>query len=112
MSERRCGFGLAGLAALMVFAGSGMAQSLARPLITAKINENDLVTLAGNTRSEAPADNDRGRLADATPLEHLFLLLQRAPEREQALETMIDQMHDRTSPNFHHWLTPEQFGEK
>jgi hypothetical protein len=110
MSRRRCSFGLAGLAALMVFAGSGMAQSMARPLITSHIDENALVTLAGNTRPEANADNDRGRLADATRLEHMFLLLQRAPEREQALVTMIDQMHDRNSPNFHHWLTPEQFG--
>jgi|SRR5579863_2062859 len=104
------GFGLAGLAALMVFASSGMAQSTVRPLITSRIDENDLVTLAGNTRPEATADNDRGRLADATRIEHLFLQLQRAPEREQALETMIDQLHDRNSPNFHHWLTPEQFG--
>jgi len=110
MSKRGYGFGLASVAALMVFASSGMAETLARPLVTAKIDENDLVTLRGNTRPEATAGNDRGRVADATPLEHMFLLLQRAPEREQALETMIDQMHDRTSPNFHHWLTPEQFG--
>jgi subtilase family serine protease len=110
MSRRRYGFPLAGLAALMVFSSSGMAQSVARPLITSHIDENALVTLRGNTRPEATAENDRGRLADATRLEHMFLLLQRAPEREQALETMIDQLHDPNSPNFHHWMTPEQFG--
>ncbi len=87
-----------------------MAQSMARPLITSHIDDNALVTLAGNTRPEATAENDHGRLADSARIDHMFLLLQRAPEREQALETMIDQMHDRTSPNFHHWLTPEQFG--
>src|ERR1035438_5409165 len=102
-------FGLAGLAAL--FTCSGVAQTPARPLITSHISEETLVTLRGNTRAEANAVNDRGRVADATRMEHMFLLLQRAPEREQALVTMIDQLHDRKSPNFHHWLTPQQIGE-
>ncbi len=39
-----------------------------------------------------------------------MLQLRRPPEREQALVQFIDQLHDRTSPNFHHWLTAEQFG--
>ena len=111
MATRVCVFGLAGLAALTVFACSGMAQTPARPLVTSQIDEQTLVTLEGNTRPEATAVNDRGRVADATRMDHMFLLLQRAPEREEALRTMIDQLHDRKSANFHHWLTPQQFGE-
>jgi subtilase family serine protease len=110
MLKRGFRFGLASLFVLTVFVIGGMAQSLVRPLITSRIDENTLVTLRGNTRAEAIAANDRGRLDDATRIEHMFLLLQRAPEREQALVTMIDQLHDRKSPSFHHWLTPEQFG--
>ena len=87
------------------------AQAQVRSLITGSTDENNRVTLRGNTRSEAIAANDRGRLADGTKLEHMFLLLQRAPEREQALVSMIDQLHDRKSANFHHWLSPEQIGE-
>ena len=111
MSKRGYVFGLAGLAAFTILAGSALAQSTARPLITTKIDENDLVTLQGNTRPEATPENDRGRLADATRMDHMFLLLQRAPEREEALRTIIDQLHDPKSANFHHWLTPQQFGE-
>jgi hypothetical protein len=103
-------FGLASLVSLIVFASTGLAQSPVRPLITSRIDENTLVTLRGNTRPEATAANDRGPLNDATRIEHMFLLLQRAPEREQALVTMIDQLHDPKSANFHRWLTPEQFG--
>jgi subtilase family serine protease len=88
-----------------------MAQTLARPLITSRIDESTLVTLQGNTRPEATVANDRGRVADATRMEHMFLLLQRAPEREEALRTMIDQLHDPKSANFHHWLTPQQIGQ-
>jgi subtilase family serine protease len=111
MAKRIYAFRLAGVAALMVSACSGMAQTPARPLITSRIDEATLVTLRGNTRTEATAMNDRGRVEDATRMDHMFLLLQRAPEREQALVSMIDQLHDRKSTNFHHWLTPQQFGE-
>ena len=111
MATRICVLGLASLATLTVLACSGMAQTLARPLITSRIDESTLVTLQGNTRPEATVANDRGRVADATRMDHMFLLLQRAPEREEALRTVIDQLHDPKSANFHHWLTPQQFGQ-
>ena len=106
MFKRGCYFAFAVLGTSAVY-----AQIPARSLITARTEENNRVTLRGNTRSEAIAANDRGRLPDSTKLDHMFFLLQRAPEREQALVSMIDQLHDRKSPNFHKWLTPEQFGE-
>ena len=34
----------------------------------------------------------------------------RSPARESAYEQLIDQLHDRSSPNFHDWLTAEQVG--
>jgi subtilase family serine protease len=82
----------------------------ARPMITGAIVETSLATLSGNTRSEANASNDRGRVADNLPLDHMLLQLKRPPEREQALTQLIDQLHDSTSANFHQWLTPNQFG--
>ncbi len=74
-------------------------------------NSSRLLTLAGNTRPEANAQNDRGKVADTFAMDHMLLQLQRSPEREQALEKFIDQQHDSTSPNFHKWLTAAQFGE-
>jgi subtilase family serine protease len=41
----------------------------------------------------------------------MLLQLQRSPEREQALRNFMEQQQDSTSPNFHRWLTPDQFGE-
>jgi len=110
MSKRVC---LSGLAALLVLATNAIygQQTAVRPRITGDIDENNLVTRLGNTRSEATAQNDRGRLPDGYALDHMFLLLQRSPEQEEALDNLISQQHDRTSANFHHWLTPEAFGE-
>src|SRR5580704_19477844 len=70
----------------------------AQPLITQPVNDN-LFALAGNTRPEAqnPA-NDRGRVDDATPMPHLMLQLRRPAAQEQALATLIDQLHDPHAP--------------
>ncbi|HJY86431.1 MAG TPA: protease pro-enzyme activation domain-containing protein, partial [Candidatus Acidoferrales bacterium] len=76
------------------------------------IDERKLTTLKGNTRHEANVDNDRGVVADHFLLEHMLLQLQRPPELEKALVQFIDELHDPNSPNFHKWLTPEQFGER
>jgi hypothetical protein len=69
------------------------------------------VTLRGNTRPEAKAMNDRGRVSDDMTIQHLMLQLQRTPEQEQALEQFIKEIHDPTSPLFHHWLTAAEFGQ-
>ena len=98
-------------AARTLTAATSIAPSV-RALITQQIDENDLITLAGNTRPEATAANDRGPVADSFPMEHLWLQLRRPPEREQALDRYIDQLSDRHSPNYHHWLTAKQFGER
>lgn len=50
-----------------------------------------------------------GRAAATRPVEFNVVL----PLRNSAeLNTLIGQMHDNTSPMFHHWLTPQQFAER
>src|ERR1700689_4108229 len=83
----------------------------ARVLITQSVDSARLYTLAGNTRPEANAQNDRGKVPDTFAMQHMLLQLQRSPEREQGLKNFIDQQHNSTSPNFHKWLTADQFGE-
>ncbi len=81
------------------------------PVITRAIDESDLVVLANDTRPEATAANDRGRVADDFAMDHLLLQLKRSTEREAALQSYIKELHDPTSPNFHKWLTPAQFAQ-
>ncbi len=84
----------------------------ARILITEKIDENRFVTLRGNTRPEArDPRNDRGRVDDDFPMTHMLLQLRRPEELEQELEGAIEQLTDKTSPNFRQWIMPEQQGQ-
>jgi hypothetical protein len=42
----------------------------------------------------------------------MMLPLQRTPEREQALQQFISEIHDPTSPHFHHWIAAAEFGQR
>src|SRR5208282_5204570 len=74
--------------------------SSSRPLITQNVDESKWVTLAGNTRPEANAANDRGRVGDDFWMDHMLLQLRRPADQEQALEQFIAQQQTIGSPNF------------
>ncbi len=80
--------------------------------IAQSIDEGKLLMLRGNVRPEATAANDRGRVADDLPMEHMLLQLKRSDSQELVLDSFIDELHNPNSPNFHHWITAEQFGER
>jgi hypothetical protein len=105
-----CWATMLGLTSVLV-AQSAANEPAARVLITQPIDSSRLYKLAGNTRGEANAQNDRGKVADSFAIPHMLLQLQRSPEREQALQNFIDQQLDSNSPNFHKWLTADQFGQ-
>jgi subtilase family serine protease len=89
------------------------ANAAVRPQITQPINDANLTALAGNTRPEAKnSGNDRGPVADDMPMPHLMLQLRRPATQDQALRTLIDQLHDPKSPNYHHWLKASEIGER
>ncbi len=68
------------------------------------------MTLPGNTRPEAIGANDLGAVADSLPIQHMQLLLRRSPEQAQALDRLIDALHDPSSPSYHQWLSAADFG--
>jgi subtilase family serine protease len=88
------------------------AAAAATPLITHPIDDANTVRLAGNTRPEAIAANDRGAVDDGMSMSHLQLLLQRPAATEAALDRFIDALHNPASPSYQHWLTADQFGER
>jgi hypothetical protein len=45
-------------------------------------------------------------------MERMLLVLKRSPEQETALARLLDEQQDKNSPNYHRWMTPEQFGQQ
>src|SRR6266852_2571047 len=84
----------------------------ARPRITQSVDDMNRVVLEGSTHPEARLANDRGAVANNFAMEHMLLQLKRSPEQEQALQQFLDELHTQGSPNFQHWLTAEEFGDR
>lgn len=103
------------LASVLLLSGFGFTASAAfaaQRLVVRPIDETQRVTLAGNTRPEANAKNDLGPVDDSLPLEHMLLQLKRPAPLQQELDDFTESLSEKNSPNYHHWLTPDEFGAR
>src|SRR5437870_11025678 len=80
--------------------------------ITQAIDETQLVRLKGNVHPLARPEFDQGAVEDWQPMNRMLLLLQRSPEQQVALQNLMEEQQSKDSPNFHKWLTPQEFGAR
>jgi subtilase family serine protease len=88
------------------------AATTPRPLITQSVDESQFTTLRGNTHPLARPEFDLGTAPASLPMKRMLLVLKRSPDQETALTQLLDSQQDKASPNYHKWLTPEQFGKQ
>lgn len=88
------------LATLLVWAEGLAAQSGA------------LVRLPGHVSTLARPEYDVGEAAASLRMSGLQLVLARTPAQEQALKKLIADQQNPRSPQYHHWLTPAEFGAR
>lgn len=81
------------------------------PRIVGPIDEQSLVVLQGNVSAAARAEFDRGEAPASAKLSHVRLILSRSSAQQAALDKYDANLLDKSSPNYHKWLTPEQFGK-
>jgi subtilase family serine protease len=82
------------------------------PRITDRVDVTRLSTLAGNTYPLARPQFDQGAAPPDLPMNRMMLVLKRSPAQEAALQDLLTQQQDTLSPNYHKWLTPDQFGQQ
>jgi trimeric autotransporter adhesin len=70
------------------------------------------VALPNHHPQWAKQENRTGVLPATLPLEQLTLVLSRSPQQEEALKMLLEEQQDRSSPNYHHWLTQAEMGER
>ena len=80
--------------------------------VTQAVDETRLTTLSGNTHPLALPQFDRGAAPPSLPMDRMLLVLKRSPGQEAALDALLDQQQDTSSPNYHQWLTSDQFGQQ
>jgi len=70
------------------------------------------VTLTGHMHPAAIAANDLGRVDASLTLQHVEIFLKASTARQADLTSFLAQQQDPNSPNFHKWLTPEQYADR
>jgi hypothetical protein len=92
---------------------TAVAQSVGGAANNAQVlRASNRIALRGNVFPLARREFDQGAVPDAQPLRRMLLVLQRSTEQQTALQKLMDEQQDNSSPNFHAWLSPEQFGQQ
>jgi hypothetical protein len=88
------------------------ASAQQKPVISSRIDDSVRATFAGSRHPLAQAQFDVGSVDPTTRLDRMLLVLDATTDQQQALQKLLDSQQDPTSPNYHHWLTPKEFGQK
>ncbi len=92
---------------------SSVPQRTVQPSrIVQPIDEQQRVTLAGNTHPLARAIYDTGAAPDDLAMNRMLLVLRRSPEQERAVRQLLDDQQNKATPRYRQWLTPSQFGQQ
>jgi len=70
------------------------------------------VTLPRSVHPKAQEQFDQGPVDPAFKLTAITLLTTPSATQQAALDLLLAQQQDRTSPNYHKWLTPAQFADR
>lgn len=80
--------------------------------IVGAIDASQTVVLKGTVSPKAQPQYDRGPVQPSMKLPFVTLLIQPSADQQAALKQLLAEQQDPSSPNYHKWLTPEQFGQR
>lgn len=80
--------------------------------ISGALDIGPTVTLHGNAPRAAQARYDQGPVDPALRLGYMTLLTMPSVGQQKALKELVAQQQDPRSPNYHKWLTPEQWAAR
>jgi uncharacterized protein (TIGR03437 family) len=73
------------------------------------VDSRRTVVLKGGVHPNAQTQFDRGPVDAGLRLAAITLRLKATPEQQTVLERLLDEQQDPSSPNYHKWLTPEEY---
>lgn len=90
----------------------GLGAQTAPPRITSEISTAQVSPLKSSLRPWAQAQLDAGRMPTSTKLTGMTLVFNRTPAQQADLEALLAAQQDPSSPQYHQWLTPDQFAAR
>jgi subtilase family serine protease len=100
---------IGGAAALFVITASLLAAQAPAPRIHSEIASSQMTALKGSLHPMALPQNDAGRMPGNTRLNGISLYFNRTAAQQAALDALVAAQQNPASPQYHQWLTPDQF---
>jgi subtilase family serine protease len=112
--SRRCAClsGITVFFSLLFLAATSWGQALPRDRVRTAIRDSEVQRLEGNVHPLARAEFDRGRVDDSAALPRMTIFFALSPDQSVALDRLLSEQQDRSSPNYHRWITPQEFGDR
>ena len=80
--------------------------------ITQPVDNRARTVLAGHLHPKALPANDRGRVAPSLAMSGIVLTLAPTASQQADLQKLLAEQQTPGSPNYHHWLTPEEYAQR
>ncbi|HZQ21244.1 MAG TPA: protease pro-enzyme activation domain-containing protein [Terriglobales bacterium] len=98
---------------ILLFAASSLlSQGSNRSRIAGVIAEGDIAALPGSAHPLARPEFDRGRLDPGMKLQGVSIFFKPTAAQQSALEKLLRDQQDPSSPQYHHWLSPEEYADR
>jgi len=95
---------------LLLVTGYSLAATPDR--ITGAIDASQVVQLTRSRHPKAQPQYDRGAVDPQTRLDYVTLLTTPSPSQQKALDQLLADQQNPSSPSYHQWLTSEQFADR
>lgn len=80
--------------------------------IVGRVDRFQTRALTGNIHPRARLQFDAGPLDPSLRLDHVMLMFRRSNAQQTALDQLLLEQQTLSSPNYHNWLSPDQFGDR
>jgi len=102
----------AAIALSLLLSSLGFGQASQQHRIIRPVDNRSVVRLQGSLNPRARAEFDQGPTSPTLKMQRMTLFFQPTAEQQAALEQLLAEQQDPTSPNYHKWLTPEEFADR
>ena len=108
----RYGFMIVGVTGTILAFAPTIVEAEQPDRIIAPLNSSNLVRLTGNVPPATRTAIDLGRVSGGTRMEQMKLVFRLTAAQQTELDRLLERQQDPSSPDYHKWLSPEEYGER
>lgn len=97
---------------VLLLTGFSFAQSATVQRITRPVTDSDVALLPAGVHPNVTRSVDLGSVPANLPMQRMAIFFKPSAAQQADLDRLLQGQQDPRSPNYHKWLTPEQYAER